>query len=451
MNRKIFFLFGFFLCAFAGVSVYALDAPINARNPQAVQEVIAGNRTEANAAWWGFDREDSTEALQAAINSGAKRVIVPNMTKDWIVRPITLASHQELVLEDGVVITAKRGEYRGTGDSVFTASDLMNVTIRGYGATVRMQKEDYIVGKVLVDFDWDRWFGKYEKAEWRMTLRIVGCTNVDVSGVTLRDSGGDGIYIGRTQKQPYCKNVRIRDVVCDNHYRQGISIIGADGLHVENSVFKNTWGTPPSSGVDIEPNEADGRVRDIVFRNCLFADNYGDGIELFLAHLTQESGDVSIRFENCRVTSSRGGGIRVSKVADNGPGGLIEFRNCVVEDTEAYGIKVQDKSSEKALVRFNKCTLRNTANNRGYTAAWAPIWFHVYRSNVTAKFGGIDLIDCLVEDDEDRPAMVLEQTEGDSGISKIRGILSVRNPYGVKVDLGKKQNGVTLTIKEIAN
>ena len=54
----------------------------------------------------------STEALQAAIQSGAKRVVVPNMTKDWIVRPIQLAGNQELILEDGVVITAKRGEYR---------------------------------------------------------------------------------------------------------------------------------------------------------------------------------------------------------------------------------------------------------------------------------------------------------------------------------------------------
>ena len=61
------------------------------------------------------------------------------MTKDWIVRPITLVGDQELVLEDGVVITAKRGEYRGGGDTVLTARDISNLTIRGYGATVRMR------------------------------------------------------------------------------------------------------------------------------------------------------------------------------------------------------------------------------------------------------------------------------------------------------------------------
>ena len=72
-----------------------------APNPTAIQEVLDGKRDVANAAWWGFDQDDSTDALQAAIDSGAKTVIVPAMGQDWIVRPLTLASNQELVLEKG--------------------------------------------------------------------------------------------------------------------------------------------------------------------------------------------------------------------------------------------------------------------------------------------------------------------------------------------------------------
>ena len=127
--------------------------PGNEPNPKAVAEVLAGQRTEANAAWWGFNEEDATDTLQAALRSGAKRLIVPNLGKDWIVRPLQLTSDQELMLQEGVVITAKRGAYRGGGDSVLNANQLTNVTIRGYGATVRMQKEDYIVGKVLKDLN----------------------------------------------------------------------------------------------------------------------------------------------------------------------------------------------------------------------------------------------------------------------------------------------------------
>jgi len=428
----------------AGPAAVGAEVPRNAKNPEAVKEVLSGQRKVANAAWWGFDDQDATDALQAAINSGAKRVIVPDMTKDWIVRPIRLAGNQELVLEEGVVIAAKRGEYRGKGDSVFAAQDVSNLMIRGYGATIRMQKEDYIVGKVLLDLGWHRWFGQYEKAEWRMALSLRGCTHVSVCGLTLRDSGGDGIYVDGG-KQRYCKDIRIRDVVCDNNYRQGISVISVDGLLVENSVFRNTWGTPPSSGVDIEPDSADERVKDVVFRNCRFEDNYGDGIEVFLAHL---KADVSIRFEDCRVTSKRGAGIRVTKIADTGPGGLIEFRNCVVQNTEGYGIKVQDKSADRARVRFVNCTVRNAANNKSFRAAWAPIWLHLFRPKLTTRFGGIDFVDCLVEDDRDRPAVVMEHSDGDFGIRDITGTITVQNPFGARTSLGGKRQDVTLVVKE---
>jgi len=422
--------------------------PGNVRSPRAVREVASGQRKVANAAWWGFDEEDSTDALQRAIDSGARRLLIPNMTRDWVVRPIRLAGNQELVLEPGTVVTAKRGEYHGSGDSVFTAKDLSNLTIRGYEATIRMQKEDYIVGKVLVDFNWDRWFGQYPKAEWRMALSVVGCTNVKVFGVTLRDSGGDGIYIGGGSRQRYCKDIHIRDVVCDNNYRQGISIISVDGLLVENSVFSNTWGTPPSSGVDIEPDSPQERVRDVVFRNCSFLDNYGDGIEVFLANMRAESGDVQVLFDNCRVASRRGSGVRVAKVRDDGPGGLIEFRDCTIENTEGYGIKVQDKSAGGARVRFVNCRLRNVARNRAYRGAWAPIWIHLFKTDITSRLGGIDFVRCLVEDDRARPVITVEDAEGDHGLFDVTGSILVRNPCGVKADLGKKQEKVTLVLNE---
>ena len=115
------------------------------KNLEAIADVQSGKTTVANAAWWGFNPEDATETLQAAIDSSAKRVVVPNMRADWIVRPIKLTGNQELIFEPGTVVSAKRGEYRGGGDSMFTAQDVENLTIRGYGATFRMWKQDYII------------------------------------------------------------------------------------------------------------------------------------------------------------------------------------------------------------------------------------------------------------------------------------------------------------------
>jgi len=225
-------------------------------------------------------------------------------------------------------------------------------------------------------------------------------------------------------------------------------VISVEGLTAENCVFQNTWGTPPSSGVDIEPDSPAQRVRDVVFRNCSFLDNYGDGIEVFLANLKSQSGDVSILFDTCRVASRRGSGIRVTKVADDGPGGRIEFRNCVVENTAAYGIKVQDKSAGRARVRFVNCAVRNTANNRMYNGAWTPVWIHLFRASVTKRLGGIDFVDCLLEDDHDRPAITVEETEGELGVYDITGDIRVRNPFGIRTLLGKKPQKVTLSVTE---
>ena len=112
-------------------------------NSQAVQEVMSGTRAEANVAWWGFDADDSTRFLQAAIDSGARKVIVPYRGAPWIITPVKLRSDLELVFEPGVLVLAKKGSFHGGNDSLFAAVDAHDVTVRGYGAMLRMRKQDY--------------------------------------------------------------------------------------------------------------------------------------------------------------------------------------------------------------------------------------------------------------------------------------------------------------------
>ncbi|MHC4360632.1 MAG: hypothetical protein ACYSTN_07555 [Planctomycetota bacterium] len=73
----LFSLLAVFSTVFAGNQI-----PDNFQNPVAVQEVLNGKRRVANAAWWGFDKNDSADVLQSAINSGASKVIVPCTGKD---------------------------------------------------------------------------------------------------------------------------------------------------------------------------------------------------------------------------------------------------------------------------------------------------------------------------------------------------------------------------------
>ena len=99
-------LLGLVVCLYVGRA----DAQINAT---AIQKIESGEIKEAKASWWGFDRDDSTKALQAAINAGAKRLVIENMGAPWIVTPIQIAGDLEIVFEEGVVVEAKKGAFQG--------------------------------------------------------------------------------------------------------------------------------------------------------------------------------------------------------------------------------------------------------------------------------------------------------------------------------------------------
>jgi hypothetical protein len=72
--------------------------------------------------------------------SDGTKVIVDNLGKPWVVDRIALASNQEIVFEKGVEVLAKKGAFKGTGDSLFRAYLKENITLTGYGATLRMRR-----------------------------------------------------------------------------------------------------------------------------------------------------------------------------------------------------------------------------------------------------------------------------------------------------------------------
>ncbi|HEO70024.1 MAG TPA: right-handed parallel beta-helix repeat-containing protein, partial [Candidatus Hydrogenedentes bacterium] len=399
--------------------------PANAPNRDAVAEVLAGDRTEANAAWWGFNMDDATDALQAAINSGARKLTIPYMGAPWVVRPITLASNQEILFEPGVVVLAQEGEFKGRGDSLFTAKNATDVTLIGYGATLRMHKQDY-QGDA------------YEKAEWRMTLDFMSCTRVKVYGLRLESSGGDGIYLGNgNPERPYCEDVHIRDVVCDNHHRQGISVISAKNLLIENCVLANTSGTAPQAGIDFEPNRAEEQLTNCVMRNCLIEGNAGAGVLVYLKNLSDASEHVSLHVQDCYIRSGRDVGIGVGAVRDNGPDGVIEFVRCTIENTTNGGIFVYDKAPDRCRVRFVNCNWKDVGmHERGdkKRKAGVPLLLTVLRPQITKRTGGIDFIDCHVYDTLDRPVLVAEGRGADVGIGDLHGHVTVHSPHAPKAD-----------------
>lgn len=63
-------------------------------------------------------------------------------------------------------------------------------------------------------------------------------------------------------------------------HRQGMSVVNARDLVVEDSIFSRTAGTDPQAGVDIEPSLDYFAETNITFRRCSFIQNKGSAFKI---------------------------------------------------------------------------------------------------------------------------------------------------------------------------
>ena len=277
------------------------------------------------ASAFGWNAEDATECLQAALDSGAKKVIVDKQSGDWIVRPIFInARGMEVVFQDGVTVRAKKGAFKGLSECLFHIKDTAaDIVMRGEGkASLVMNKTDYQDPSA------------YASAEWRSTLEIYG-RSVTVKDLTLLSSGGDGVYVNGAQ------DVVLENLVCKDHHRQGISVISARNLFVRKCDFSGTWGTPPACGIDLEPNHGRNFLENIVFEDCTFIENAASGILLFLGAMRSESAPVSIKFRRCIVRGNKGHGITVYAASRNDSvRGEVAFEGCKVFGNAGNALRI---------------------------------------------------------------------------------------------------------------
>jgi len=399
-----------YACAAALLLVPVFLFPAQVDSPL-IQDVISGELKEARASWWGFDGEDATACLQAAIDSKVPRLIVDHVGKPWIVRPITLRSDQEIVFEKGVEVVAKRGEFKHKSTALLTGVEVKNVTLRGPGATLRMWRSDYAAEP-------------YSKSEWRHGIRFYSSSNIQIHGLTIAESGGDGIYLGVYKPGVVNKDVIIRDVVCDKNHRQGISVIAAENLTIEDCVLSNTSGTPPMAGIDFEPNHPDECLVNCVMRRCRFANNAGGAIAIYTPPLKAASAPLSIRFEDCM---SRGDQLGIIIVTGNLPDaavkGSVDVVGCTFSQSKGPGITISNIPADGCKVRFENCTLENTASGGGLEA---PVTI-TSRAETDEDLGGYDFGRLLIKDDRQRRPLNFMDTSGNVKLRDLKGTLAVRH------------------------
>ena len=317
---------------------------------------------------FGYDEEDSTRFLQAAIDSGAKKVVVD--ARHWVTQPLRGRSNQEIFFEDGAVVEAKKDAYLGKNDCVFVFPGCSNVVIGGKG-TIRMCRDDYFKPP-------------YPTSDGRHGICFRGASHARAWGLRIVEAGGDGVYVGAVntpgdmrqfglpRRIPYCVDIRLEDLYVDSSVRQGISVTGVDGLVAERCTFKNTHGRPPQAGIDLEPNLKSNLMRGIVMRDCVFENNEGFGIELALGQ--NEPGVTApfdMTFERCRTVGNRTGVTVHNTRHDHSEiGGRLVFRDCSFEHPRSTALAINATPKCPFTCELANCRIveRNAAGAEVVTA-----------------------------------------------------------------------------------
>jgi len=275
-----------------------------------------------------FTAGNSTAALQALFDTGDD-IFVPDMGADWVLGQMFLnQDNQDILFEDGVVVQGLAGAFTGsTNDSLFQVDRVANGSLTGYGATFSMAAVPVIGG-----------------FESRHGIRLHNVVDYDIAGLRIERTQGDGIYVGSTTTIGINKDVTIQDVVIDDVFRNGISVISVRGLLIDNSVIINTGftdGTNPQAGIDFEPNFSTQRIVDVTVRNTIFAGNGNDGI-VFAVVEDLEPEPISVLIDNVTLYDNGRFGITLdSEALPN-----VVIRDTLVVNNDDGGFRVTGATSQ---------------------------------------------------------------------------------------------------------
>jgi FG-GAP-like repeat/RTX calcium-binding nonapeptide repeat (4 copies) len=423
---------------------------------------------------YGFNASDATTALQAAIDSGADRVIVRNQGTPWLIsKTIQLKSNQEIRFEPDVVVRAKSGSFLKNDLPLFQALGINNIKLVGEGegvrqATLAMNKNEFSV----------------TSNSYGHIIGIEGTDNFTISGLTLTGAGGDGIIVDAySYGQPipvpntlnYSDHGLIDNVTAINNRRNGLSVISAQNLIIQNSKFINSSDENPATGIDFEPDFSYNRLSNIIVSNVDISGNQGNGLSFSLTALDNNSTPTSITIDGATIDNNGSTGIKVetyqtpthpnSNNPNSTPNGVINISNVTIagtKETTSFANEPNAAISVQALsgdlsdpnnlkVNFTNVAISNTGFNTANPQLSAePIFIRGFGgASNRNQIGNLSFDNVTVADNFNRDiiGVYLNQTGSFNNITgNIKGI----NPNGVTANITPTnrvtRNNFTLTV-----
>ena len=385
MKKKWFVRFIPMLVCFMGVFSQRAEASTGVYVPDPVTGFVANVRDAAYGAV-ADGVSDDTAAIQRAIDavSAAGGGIVDIPAGNYMINTLhqtgysyeraglVLKSNIIVRMADGAVLRAIPNGERSY--QIFSITHVDNVHIMG--------------GKLIGDRDTH--IGNLGQTGYG--VRITDATNVVIEDLYAGEFWGDGVFLGEDSR-----NITLYRVICDHNRRQGMSIVGGHNVKILESEFKRSDGTPPKSGIDIEPEGDHPIVSGVEIRNCLFegsstgfvvsnqysnsvaeniifADNIVRGNKTAINLVGIQSGEVTgntIYHDQSITENDTHWGIRLRN------DGRHPTRNVIVRGNTIYGGNVVDTTGESSNVIQNN-TFKAAVYIRGIAHAGQTLKAKVY-------------------------------------------------------------------------
>ena len=298
-----------------GYPIVSIEAAVDAWAQENEEEIVNGYVTPEMFGAVGNGVNDDTAAVQAALTS-SNTVVLRGKYAINIETHIAPKSGNVILFDGGELfaLPASQVSTNQYFEPIIDIINVDNVTIKGQGCiNGNRNNQPTEAGKTN---------------EWASGIRITNSNNIHISGIRLIDCHGDGIEIYR-----YNTNIFIDNILCNNNYRQGLTIGGVSGCVVTNSIFRNTNGTAPEAGITIEV-EANYYAENVTIDNCAFFNNvYG----IQVASKTSAISGYTIKnvaISNCTALNNSDAGYRIE--CKDG----CAISNCVAQGT-AYGFWVR--------------------------------------------------------------------------------------------------------------
>lgn len=295
----------------------------------------------------GDGRTDDTRALQRAIDMAEGGGIVDVPAGVYLID----AKHS-LVLRNGVHLRLAQGA---------ELHAIPNELPRAYVLLIQRVSDVKVTGGRIVG-ERDRHMGT--TGEWGHGIAIYGGVRVAIRDIRIERCWGDGISIGgkkssKTQLNP-STDIEIANITCVGNRRQGLSVGRSRRVWVHDSTFTDTGGTPPSAGIDVEPDKGD-ITKGVRIERCVCKRNRGPGIQVW-----HDTFDVEIR--DCTLEENRNTGILAVGAQD------LLIRNNRIRGNRNVGIALRKKSANVTIagnVLEDNAPGRPRASRNGRDPRWA--------------------------------------------------------------------------------